>query len=97
MWCQAGYDPDSFWTQTPRTLEQALLGYRDRRKAELELAAYGALLSAALRRWPDKQKLPSIEYLIGESKPLPKVQPVEDLNANLRAWGLLLNAGAASR
>lgn len=29
-WCEAGFDPDAFWDQTPRTVRSALAGHRDR-------------------------------------------------------------------
>lgn len=95
MWCQAGYDPDSFWKQTPRTLQQALGGYRRRREAEIEALAYQALVSAGLSRWPKSKRLPSLKYLLGEGKKGPaKIQSADELAANARAWGLYLKQQA---
>lgn len=29
-WCEAGWQPDVFWTQTPRLVRYALKGYQER-------------------------------------------------------------------
>lgn len=40
LWCQAGFPPDSYWRQTPRTLALALDGFRAecRRQSDLAIA-----------------------------------------------------------
>lgn len=36
MWVDAGFDPDSFWHQTPRTFQVAMRGVRKRMEREAE-------------------------------------------------------------
>jgi hypothetical protein len=36
MWCQAGFQPDSFWDQTPATFAACMQGVRERLEAEAE-------------------------------------------------------------
>jgi len=36
MWVEAGYDPDAFWQQTPRSFQLVMRAVRKRFKAEAE-------------------------------------------------------------
>lgn len=63
-WCEAGFDPDAFWAQTPRTLRSAMAGYMERVYKAAELARFkvqrapakpvaqtGDQLASAMRAW----------------------------------------------
>lgn len=67
----------------------ALKGYADRHEEEFELAAWNAWMGARLSH-TDPKKFPSFEKLIEKKKPLPKRQSDAELNANLRAWAMVL-------
>lgn len=90
LWGQAGFEPESFWRQTPRTLDAALSGYRARRRADLETATYHARLAAALDRWPKNKFLPALKELLAPPKPRDAKQSTDDMLAafqDMRAAG----------
>jgi hypothetical protein len=61
LWCQAGFSPDAYWMQTPRTLALALDGYRAecRRQSDLVIAGawYGEVFQRAKKLKPLKDYL----------------------------------------
>lgn len=46
MWCEAGYEPDSFWRQTPRTFQIVMKAARSRNEAQADMATVTAYQTA---------------------------------------------------
>ena len=62
-WCSAGYDPDSFWRQTPRSYTSAMGGALDRLRRDgerdLALAHTVASFTRAKKLEPLERYLPA--------------------------------------
>jgi hypothetical protein len=46
MWCQAGFDPDRFWRQTPRHFQLVMRGVKKRMRSEADARIRQAHLTA---------------------------------------------------
>src|SRR3546814_270114 len=67
LWSEAGFDPDSFWRQTPRTLEAIMAGYSARVKWDHRERMSAAWHGAAFER---SKKMPKLTEVLGdEEKP----------------------------
>lgn len=87
LWAEAGFDPDGFWRQTPRTLDVILTGYVQRRRIEQEQALSLAWHIEALAR---AKRLPTLEKLLGRHEArVPVSQSNDEMLAALRAWAAM--------
>src|SRR3546814_76848 len=67
LWSEAGFDPDSFWRQTPRTLKAIMAGYSARVKWDHRERMSAAWHGAAFER---SKKMPKLTEVLGdEEKP----------------------------
>ena len=81
LWCEAGFDPDSYWRQTPRLLQAAIDGYAARAKWDHRGRMTAAWHAAALGR---AKKLPALDRLLGR-KAERKAQTPEQIIAVMRS------------
>src|SRR3546814_11841006 len=58
LWSEAGFDPDSFWRQTPRTLKAIMAGYSARVKWDHRERMSAAWHGAAFER---SKKMPKLD------------------------------------
>ena len=86
MWAEAGFDPDSFWNQTPRRLDAILTGYVQRRRIEAEQAISTAWHTEAFAR---VKRLPTLDKALGRKPPPPKDQSNDELLAAMRTWAAM--------
>ena len=85
MWVDAGFEPDSFWHQSPRTFQVSMAGGRKRMEREAEAQFRLAYETAALVATAQAGKLKKFEHYVK-----PKVESVaspERLVATLQAMG----------
>src|SRR3546814_4491365 len=67
LWSEAGFDPDSFWRQTPRTLKAIMAGYSARVKWDNRERMSAAWNGEAFER---SKKMPKMTEVLGdEEKP----------------------------
>src|SRR3546814_4003236 len=63
LWSEAGFDPDSFWRQTPRTLKAIMAGYSARVKWAHRERMSAAWHGAAFER---SKKMPKLIEVLGD-------------------------------
>jgi hypothetical protein len=79
-WCEAGFPPDQFWVQTPRTLRSALGGYAERVRQSLRMAMSAAWHGAVLSR---ATSVPPLSDLLGDER---QPQNDDEMTFNLLSW-----------
>ena len=77
MWVDAGFSPDSFWQQTPRSFQLAMAGVRKRVEREGEGRIIGAWLTAAYSGAAQAGKLKPLKHYL--KKPARRQTPQEML------------------
>src|SRR3546814_8495349 len=65
LWSEAGFDPDSFWRQTPRTLKAIMAGYSARVKWDHRERMSAAWHGAAFER---SKKMPKLTEVLGDAE-----------------------------
>ena len=81
-WCEAGFEPDKFWLQTPRLLKAALAGYGARLKNQYRIAMSQAWHAAALPHF--KKGIPPLYEVLGDPKPMKRAQDNAEMLAVMR-------------
>lgn len=81
MWCKAGFQPDSFWEQTPATFSACMEGVRGRLEAEAEGETRVAWQTANFAAAAQAGKLKPIRHYI--KAPVRRMSNAEML-ANMR-------------
>ncbi len=82
LWTEAGFDPDSFWRQTPRTFSAVMDGVGKRRDADRERDIDLAYVIEGFARSKDINRLRSDL----RSAPEPKKLPAHVIARRLRLW-----------
>jgi hypothetical protein len=85
MWVDAGFDPDTFWHQTPRSFQVAMEGVRKRLEREAEMQFRQAYETASFTAVAMAGKLKKIEHYL-KKKPEPPATAKQMLAA-LKAIG----------
>lgn len=84
-WCEAGFDPDSFWRATPRSYKAALGGVGDRWIRDHDARLFVGFWTARWHRETDMTPLSEVQS--GGAKPAPEVpQSPEQIQRSLDAW-----------
>lgn len=91
MWCQAGFDPDQFWHQTPSHFQLTMRGVRKRLSAEADArlrqawwgAAFGGLTQS-------KGGLKPLEHYLKPTAARPRSTPADlhDVLRRMQAHGV---------
>ncbi|GLK49489.1 hypothetical protein GCM10017620_24620 [Brevundimonas intermedia] len=88
MWVEAGFDPESYWRQTPRLYDIAIRARIRVREQEQQGRAWLAWHVAAL---PKMKRFPGLKELLGQ-RPKARVQTPSRIEAELkRMFGLKRN------
>ena len=88
MWCKAGFQPDSFWQQSPQTFQACMEGVRQRLEFEVENDLSAAWHTAAFNGAAQAGKLkPFRSYL---KKP-PRVMSAREMLGNMKLLAARVN------
>lgn len=85
MWIDAGFDPDAFWHQTPRTFQLVMQGVRKRGERAAEDAVRQAWDVAAMTSAAQVGKLKPLRHYL--SKAVRKPQGPGEMLAMIKAIG----------
>lgn len=92
MWTQAGFGPDSFWTQTPETFRAAIDGVTARLKAESEGAISSSWNTAAfVGAAMSKGGLKPLRHYTGKQS---RKMSNQEMLANMRILAMRANRSA---
>lgn len=67
-WVAFGFDPEAFWRQTPRSIEQCFKGKASAMKVDHKTRAWHTWTNAALSRIPVHVAFPKFESLLPSYK-----------------------------
>ena len=85
LWCRLGFDPDSYWTQTPRTFANAVRGAVE----GLEQAQRNRLIHAwQIAKLVGFSKVPDLDKILRATQPRKPVRPMttDEIEDVLDAW-----------
>lgn len=82
-----GFDPESFWDQTIRTMAIAINGKLRAARREHNQRAWLAWHTAALQR---SKKLPTLRSMLARDKP--RAQSWQEQSAMMQTWSIAHNA-----
>lgn len=90
MWVQAGFEPDSFWQQTPATYQACMTGVRARLGQEAEgqiaQAYHTARFNAATKT---KEGLKPLKHYLRQA---PRKMSAKEMLANMRILAQRVNS-----
>lgn len=88
MWIEAGFSPDTFYSQTPRHFQLAMEGVRKRLESEAETRLANAWSTGAFSGAANNGKLKPLKHYL--RKPARKMDPREML-ANMKLLASRVN------